>query len=98
MKMQNPGNKRFQPYKEGNQVWLEGMNLKTLYPTAKLGPKRYGPFKVVKQLSEAIYQLEMPRQWKIHNVFHANLLRLSIGDTTAMEDTQHVPCKPSYAI
>jgi hypothetical protein len=55
MKMQNPGNKRFQPYKEGDQVWLEGTNLKTLYPTAKLGPKRYGPFKVVKQLSEAVY-------------------------------------------
>jgi hypothetical protein len=74
MKMQNPGNKRFQPYKEGDQVWLEGTNLKTLYPTAKLGPKRYGPFKVVKQLSEAVYRLEIPRQWKIHNVFHANLL------------------------
>jgi hypothetical protein len=74
MKMQNPGNKRFQPYKEGDQVWLEGTNLKTLYPMAKLGPKRYGPFKVVKQLSEAVYRLEIPRQWKIHNVFHANLL------------------------
>ena len=64
----------FQPYKEDNQVWLEGTNLKTLYPTAKLGPKWYGPFKVVKQLSNTIYQLEIPWQWKIHNVFHANLL------------------------
>jgi hypothetical protein len=74
MKMRNPGNKRFQPYKEGDQVWLEGTNLKTLYPTAKLGPKRYGPFRVTKQLSEAVYRLEIPRQWKVHNVFHANLL------------------------
>jgi hypothetical protein len=74
MKMRNPGNKRFQPYMEGDQVWLEGTNLKTLYPMAKLGPKQYGPFKVVKQLSEAVYRLEIPRQWKIHNVFHANLL------------------------
>jgi hypothetical protein len=74
MKMHNPGNKRFQPYKEGDQVWLEGTNLKTLYPTAKLGPKRYGPFRVTKQLSEAVYRLEIPRQWKVHNVFHANLL------------------------
>ena len=72
--MRNPGNKRFQPYKEGDQVWLEGTNLKTLYPTAKLGPKRYGPFRVTKQLSEAVYRLEIPRQWKVHNVFHANLL------------------------
>jgi hypothetical protein len=57
MKMHNPGNKRFQLYKEGDLVWLEGTNMKTLYPTAKLGPKRYGPFKVMKQLSEAVYQL-----------------------------------------
>ena len=48
--------------------------MKTLYPTAKLGLKRYGPFKVVKQLSNAVYQLEIPWQWKIHNVFHTNLL------------------------
>ena len=74
MRMKHGGNKKFQPYKEDDQVWLEGTNLKTLYPTAKLGPKRYGPFKVVKQLSNAIYQLEIPWQWKIHNVFHANLL------------------------
>jgi hypothetical protein len=74
LKMKRPGNKKFQPYKEGNQVWLEGTNLKTLYPSAKLGSKRYGPFRVLTQFSNAVYQLEIPRQWKIHNVFHANLL------------------------
>jgi hypothetical protein len=74
MKMGNLGNKKFKPYWEGNQVWLDGTNLKTLYPSAKLGPKRYGPFKIMKQLSNAIYQLEIPRHWKIHNMFHANLL------------------------
>ena len=40
----------------------------------KLGPKRYGPFKVLKQLSKVTYQLKLPNQWKIHNTFHANLL------------------------
>jgi hypothetical protein len=50
------------------------MNLKTLYPTAKIGPKRYGPFKILKQLLEAVYQVEIPRHWKIHNVFHVNLI------------------------
>ena len=74
MKTGNSGNKKFRPYKEGDQVWIEGTNLKTLYPSAKLGPKRYGPFKILKQLSEAVYRVEIPRQWKIHNVFHANLI------------------------
>ena len=74
MRIGNSGNKKFRPYKEGDQVWIEGTNLKTLYPSAKLGPKRYGPFKILKQLSEAVYRVEIPQQWKIHNVFHANLI------------------------
>src|SRR6266702_4064197 len=74
MAMRNQGNRRFKPYNKGDQVWVEGTNIKTLYPSAKLSPKRYGPFKVLEQLSEAVYRLEIPRHWKIHNVFHANLI------------------------
>ena len=36
----------YKPYQKGDQVWLEGMNLHTTHLTRKLGPKRYGPFKV----------------------------------------------------
>jgi hypothetical protein len=39
MAIRHPGNRRFRPYKEGDQVWIEGTNLKTLYPSAKLAPK-----------------------------------------------------------
>src|ERR1700744_1670275 len=74
MKIAHKGNKRFKPYQKGDLVLLEGTNLQTIYPTAKLAPKRYGPMKVLEQLSEATYRLEIPPQWKIHNVFHANLL------------------------
>ena len=74
MKIGNLGNKRFQPYQKGNQVWLEGTNIKMIYPSPKLGLKQHGPFKVLEQLSEAVYQVEIPWQWKIHNMFHANLL------------------------
>ena len=74
MVIRNPGNKRFRPYQKNDQVWIEGTHLKTLYPSAKLAPKRYGPFKVLKQLSPAVYEIKIPHQWKIHNVFHANLI------------------------
>jgi len=74
MALKNQGNRRFKPYNKGDQVWVEGTNIKTLYPSAKLSPRRYGPFKVLEQLSEAIYWLEIPQHWKIHNVFHANLI------------------------
>jgi hypothetical protein len=72
--IKKPGTKKFQPYKEGDQVWVKGTNLKTLYPSAKLGPKRYGPFRVLKHFSNTVYQVEIPQRWKIHNMFHAKLL------------------------
>ena len=74
MVIRNPGNKKFQPYQEEDQVWIECTNLKTLYPLAKLAPKCYGLFKVMKKLSPAVYKIRIPHQWKIHNVFHANLI------------------------
>jgi hypothetical protein len=33
-----------QTFKIGDKVWLEGRNLRTEQPTAKLAPKRHGPF------------------------------------------------------
>jgi hypothetical protein len=61
-------------YKEGDQVWLEGKNLRLNQPTAKLAPRRHGLFKVVKVLSPVSYQLALPTQWSIHPVFHIDLL------------------------
>jgi hypothetical protein len=61
-------------YKEGDQVWLEGKNLRLSQPTAKFAPRRHGPFKVIKVLSPVSYQLALPTQWSIHPVFHINLL------------------------
>jgi hypothetical protein len=61
-------------FQEGDQVWLEGRHIKTHQPMAKLAAKRHGPFKVTRVLSPLNYQLELPVQWKIHDVFHADLL------------------------
>jgi len=51
----------------------------------KLSPRRYGPFKVVSQISKVAYKLELPSTWKIHDVFHASLL------TPYKETDQHGP-------
>ena len=64
----------FEPYQLGDKVWLEGHNLTTTHPTAKLAPRRYGPFLITRVISHTSYQLKLPSQWKIHNVFHATLL------------------------
>jgi hypothetical protein len=66
---------RFKPFSVGENVWLEGTNLKlSVNLTSKLSPRRYGPFKVVTIISPVAYQIELPPHWKIHNVFHASLL------------------------
>ncbi len=44
--MVNRENSKFTPYQHGAMVWLEGVNLRTLYPTSKLAPKHYGPFPI----------------------------------------------------
>jgi hypothetical protein len=61
-------------YKEGDQVWLEGKNLRINQPTAKLAPRRHGPFKIIQVMSAINYRLELPTQWNIHPVFHIDLL------------------------
>jgi hypothetical protein len=77
--LRNKKGTNYKPYQEQDQVWLEATNLKTTHPTAKLAPKRYGPFTIKKKVSDVIFQLELPHQWKIHNVFHASLLTPYIG-------------------
>jgi hypothetical protein len=61
-------------YKEGDLVWLEGKNLRINQPTAKLAPRRHGPFKITQVMSAVNYRLELPTQWSIHPVFHIDLL------------------------
>jgi Chromo (CHRromatin Organisation MOdifier) domain len=55
-------------------VWLEGKNLPLPYGTAKLAPRRHGPFKITKIISPVAVRLKLPVQWNIHPVFHTSLL------------------------
>jgi hypothetical protein len=68
-------------YKLGEQVWLEVTHLKIHHQKMKLKPKRYGPFKIIKEISPMVYQLRLPVAWGIHNVFHTSLL-LPYRETT----------------
>ena len=64
----------FTPFHKGEKVWLDLRNLKTLYHR-KMAPKREGLFEITDVLGPLTYRLNLPETWKIHNVFHASLLR-----------------------
>ena len=63
-------------FKVGDLVWLNRRNIATTRPSRKLDFKRFGPFKILKVIGEskAAFQLQLPPQWQIHDVFHASLL------------------------
>ena len=64
----------FRSFAKGDKVWLEARNLKCLIINLKFTPKREGPFTITKVLSPIVYQLRLPKTWKIHLVFHASFL------------------------
>jgi Chromo (CHRromatin Organisation MOdifier) domain len=64
----------FTPFTIGQKVWLDTQNMKTNYHK-KMVPKQEGSFKVDKVLGPVTYRLKLPTTWRIHNVFHAVLLK-----------------------
>jgi len=63
-----------QGLKVGEHVWLENKNIQSNRPSKKLDNKRYGPFRITKDIGLGAFQLELPEGWMIHNVFNEDLL------------------------
>ena len=63
-----------QGLKERDNIWLEAKNIYLNRPSKKLDQKRYGPFKISKNIGQEAFQLELLEGWMIHNVFNKDLL------------------------
>ena len=63
-----------QGLKVGDNMWLENKNIHSNQPSKKLDQKRYGPFRISKDIGLEVFQLELLGEWMIHNMFNKNLL------------------------
>lgn len=70
---QKRGDVEFQVHQE---VLLSTRNIHLKGPgSPKFMPKWIGPFTVVKRIGKTAYELELPANMKVHDVFHASLLK-----------------------
>ena len=61
-------------FEVGEKVWLNRRNIRTKRPSRKLDWKMIGPFKVIERFGKNAYKLDLPLNYRIHNVFHVSLL------------------------
>jgi Chromo (CHRromatin Organisation MOdifier) domain len=60
--------------KRGDKVYLRTKNLRTKRPSKGLDHVKVGPFLISDQTSPVNYRLELPKDAKVHPVFHVSLL------------------------
>jgi hypothetical protein len=70
-------------FREGDLVYLLRRNIKTIKPNDKLDYKKFGPFKVKRNIKNISYELHLPPTIKIHPVFHISLLEPADLNTPA---------------
>jgi hypothetical protein len=71
-------NRKRQPHEfvEGDWVWLSTRNLRQMRPSSKLADKFIGPFRIIQVVGDhkLAYKLDLPKRYRIHNVFPITLL------------------------
>jgi len=67
-------NSKRKGYSIGDKVLLSTKNLRLPVPKKKLGPKFVGPFRILDAVGMQAYRLALPKQYRVHNVFHVSLL------------------------
>ena len=60
-------------YATGNKVWLNSKYIKTKQ-NPKLKAKFFRPFRILHPVGKQAYKLELPRTWKIYDIFYKSLL------------------------
>jgi transposase InsO family protein len=77
--------------RRGDKVYLLTKNLKTKRGTKKLDHVKVGPFLIQERLGELNYRLELPKDAKVHPVFHVSLLEPADPDTELQTTFHYEP-------
>lgn len=67
--------RQFITFDVNDQVLLSTQNLNTNNRSPKLLPKFIGPFTISKKLSDVVYELNLPSNFRVHPVFHVSKLK-----------------------
>jgi hypothetical protein len=57
-------------YQERDQVLVSAEKLPSTQPLKKLDMKWRGPFRMLRKVREAAYELDLPASWKVERTFH----------------------------
>ena len=75
----------------GDRVLLSTRHLRLRGVPAKLQRRYVGPFTIIEVIGTQAYTLELPEEWKIHNMFHVSLLKPWKQGTWRQEEESGVP-------
>jgi hypothetical protein len=70
-------------FREGDLVYLLRRNIKTIRLSDKLDHKKFGPFKVKRNIKDISYELHLPFTIRIYSIFYISLLESANLDTPA---------------
>jgi hypothetical protein len=70
-------------FRERDLVYLLRRNIKTTRPNNKLNYKKFGPFKVKRNIKNISYKLYLLLTIRIHPIFHISLLESADLNTPA---------------
>jgi len=83
--IKNDRSKAAPQLKKGDKVYLLTKNLRTTKSSKKLDHVKVGPFLIEEQKGPVNYRLRLPKDAKIHPVFHISLLEPADPETPCQE-------------
>src|SRR5579883_2025881 len=74
--------------KEGDKVYLWRRNIRTKRQSDKLNFLKIRPFKIKRIIGPVNYELQLPKNMRIHPIFHVSLLEKANPETPLDKETE----------